>query len=200
MKTNSVLSRLFLITIVLLISACSGKKGGEAHDHAQDGGSGSDFSESKAKFKVSQDFQAQLRTVFTNYNALKEAFIASDPDKVKAEAISTSQAVAAVDMKLLDGQAHNDWMTYLAPINNSLKQIENSTDIEMQREAFSTLSDHLYKSIKAFGLGGKEAFYEFCPMAFNNEGAYWLSDSEKIRNPYFGEKMLSCGMVKEKLR
>ena len=64
---------------------------------------------------------------------------------------------------------------------------------------FSTLSDNLYKSVKAFGIGGTDAFYEYCPMAFNNEGGYWLSDNEKIVNPYFGDKMLNCGEVKEKL-
>lgn len=31
----------------------------------------------------------------------------------------------------------------------------------------------------------------FCPMPFDGQGAYWLSDSSKIRNPYFGEKRLS---------
>ncbi len=103
-------------------------------------------------------------------------------------------------MKLLSGAAHNDWMTYLSPIQTSLKEIEATTDIEAQRKAFSSLSDNLYKSVKAYGLGGEEAFYEFCPMAFNNEGAYWLSDQEQIRNPYFGDKMLTCGSVKEKLK
>ena len=78
--------------------------------------------------------------------------------------------------------------------------IQSLKDIEAQRKAFSALSDNLYKSIKAFGLGGKEAFYEYCPMAFNNEGAYWLSDEQKIKNPYFGEKMPSCGEVKDTLR
>jgi Cu(I)/Ag(I) efflux system membrane fusion protein len=103
-------------------------------------------------------------------------------------------------MKLLTGAAHNDWMTYLAGMETSLKTIESSTDIEVQREAFSDLSDNLYKSIKAYGLGGATAYYEFCPMAFNNEGGYWLSDSEEIKNPYFGDKMLTCGSVKEKLQ
>jgi hypothetical protein len=131
---------------------------------------------------------------------LKEAFVASDLQKVKSEASSTSQAVAAVDMKLLTGAAHNDWMSYLTPIQNSLKEIENSADIESQRKSFSTLSENLYKSIKAFGLGGTEAFYEYCPMAFDNEGAYWLSDQTVIRNPYFGDAMLTCGVVKEKLQ
>ena len=34
-------------------------------------------------------------------------------------------------------------------------------------------------------------------MAFNNEGAYWLSKNENILNPYFGEKMLTCGYTQE---
>jgi Protein of unknown function (DUF3347) len=200
MKRNSILLASLSLIIGLFISACSGKKGEESHDHEQHNASAQEVPESKAQFDVSQDFQDQLGDVFTNYNALKDAFIASDPEKVRAEASSTSQAVAKVEMKLLEGQAHNDWMTYVTPMSNALKDIENSSDLEIQRAAFSTVSDNLYKSIKAFGLGGKEAFYEFCPMAFNNEGGYWLSDNEKIRNPYFGDKMLNCGVVKEKLR
>ena len=39
----------------------------------------------------------------------------------------------------------------------------------------------------------------FCPMAFDGKGAYWITESREIRNPYFGEKMLNCGEVKEKL-
>jgi Cu(I)/Ag(I) efflux system membrane fusion protein len=103
-------------------------------------------------------------------------------------------------MKLLTGAPHNDWMSYLAPMDNSLKEIQSNTDIESQRKAFSTLSDNLYRSIKAFGLGGKEAYYDFCPMAFDNKGGYWLSDQKQIRNPYFGDKMLTCGAVQETLQ
>jgi Cu(I)/Ag(I) efflux system membrane fusion protein len=85
-------------------------------------------------------------------------------------------------------------------MESALKEIQASSDIEQQRKAFSALSDSVYKSIKAFGLGGATAYYEYCPMAFDNEGAYWLSDAEQIRNPYFGDKMLTCGSVKEKLK
>ena len=130
----------------------------------------------------------------------EDAFVASDNSKVKAEAKETKDALTKVDMKLISGAAHNDWMNYLTPIQSSLKEIQGSTDIEAQRKAFSNLSDNLYKGAKAFGLGGKEIFYAYCPMAFNNEGAYWLSDQQQIRNPYFGDKMLTCGEVKEKLK
>lgn len=204
MKMNSILSFLLIAPILVSLYGCSGNKNDESASHAgheQQSTSEKEVPEaSSPQFDVPQDFQQQLANVFTNYTALKDAFVSSDPDKVKAEASSISQAVGKVDMKLLKGTAHNDWMTYLTPINNSLKQIKESADIETQREAFSTLSDNLYKSIKAFGLGGKEAFYDYCPMAFNNEGGYWLSDSEQIRNPYFGDKMLNCGVVKEKLQ
>ena len=33
-------------------------------------------------------------------------------------------------------------------------------------------------------------------MANDNNGADWLSSEEEIRNPYFGDKMLTCGLVK----
>jgi hypothetical protein len=36
-------------------------------------------------------------------------------------------------------------------------------------------------------------------MAFNNEGAFRLSDNKTIRNPYSGDKMLTCGEVRETL-
>lgn len=203
MKMKSIfVSLLFSATAFALFSGCSGNRKEEATSHTEHG----DVSETGTpgaaapQFDVPQDFQQQLGDVFTAYVSLKDALVSSNPEKVTSEAAATSQAVSKVDMKLLSGQAHNDWMTYLTPINNSLKDISGSFELETQRKAFSILSDNLYKSIKAFGLGGKEAFYEYCPMAFNNEGGYWLSDEEKIRNPYFGDEMLTCGEVKEKLR
>lgn len=206
MKTKSIFfSLLFAATAFALFSNCSGNKKEDSattshDDHAGHTAGGGGTAMGEPQFQVDENFQQQLGKVFTSYVSLKEAFISSDAEKVKAEASGTSHTVDKVDMKLLTGAAHNDWMTYLTPMQNSLKEIQASADIEVQRKAFSTLSDNLYKSIKAFGLGGKEAFYEYCPMAFNNEGAYWLSDQEKIRNPYFGDKMLTCGEVKEKLR
>ena len=211
MKTRSFFfSALFAATSFAFLTNCSGDQKQEAseshgehddHDHAEHASGSSPAMEATApQFQVDQKFQEQLGSVFTSYVDLKEAFVDSDAKEVQSEASETIEALAKVDMKLVSGAAHNDWMTYLSPLQNSLKEIQSSSDIEAQRKSFSTTSENLYKSIKAFGLGGKEAFYEYCPMAFNNEGAYWLSEQEKIRNPYFGDKMLTCGEVKEKLK
>jgi Cu(I)/Ag(I) efflux system membrane fusion protein len=194
----------------VFIASCSGNKADDEHaghdahaakdttEHVS--GSTATAEGAEPQFQVDASFQSQLASVFTSYVELKNAFVESDAAKVKEEAKGTDEALAKVDMKLLFGAAHNDWMNYLSPIQSSLKDIQASADIEAQRKAFSALSDNLYKSVKAFGLGGKEAFYEYYLMAFNNEGAYWLSEQAQIKNPYFGDKMLTCGEVKEKLK
>lgn len=205
MKSISVL---LLTAVIFVFTQCGGAKKEEVadheHDHAKHEEPVSTESEIAAagapQFTVDAAFQKQLSDVFVAYVALKEAFVASDPAKVKTEASATLKSLASADMKLLTGAAHNDWMTYLGGLEGALKKIEASTDIEDQRKAFVDVTDSLYKSIKAFGLGGATAYYEFCPMAFDNQGAYWLSNEEKIRNPYFGDKMLTCGNVQEKLQ
>jgi len=209
MKTRSIyFTMLFAGAAFVFFASCSGnqKEDSAAESHgARENDVHSSETEapqeaSEPQFQVEEKFREQLAGVFTSYLDLKDAFVASDADETKEKAKETASALADVDMKLLSGAAHNDWMNYQAPLKTSLEEIRNSSDIESQRKAFSTVSDNLYKSIKAFGLGGKEAYYDYCPMAFNNEGAYWLSEQEKIRNPYFGDKMLTCGEVKEKLK
>ena len=201
-KTLNAMTFGIIVFMLSIMASCSGDKHkGETISH-EDHATANDEEVvvQSPQFEVDKAFQDQLANVFTEYIGLKDAFVDSQVELVKKEASSLIQAVAKVDMKLVTGAAHNDWMAFLSPIQKSLNEIQGSTDIEEQRRSFSTLSDNLYKSIRAFGLGGKEAYYEYCPMAFNNEGAYWLSDEEKIRNPYFGEKMLTCGTVKEKLK
>jgi len=203
MKTRSIAS-ILLFAVAIAFSSCSGKKEeAKSEDTSQDmhaSGTEAAIEAGAPQFTVSDAFQKQLAGVFTSYVTLKDAFVLSDAAKVKSEAVATQTTLASVDMKLLEGAAHQDWMNYLGGLESSLKEIQATEDIEMQRKAFSSLSDNLYKSIKAYGLGGTTAFYEFCPMAFNNEGGFWLSNEEKIRNPYFGDKMLTCGTVKEKLK
>lgn len=211
MKIRSMFYSLLLsAATVFFLANCSGQK--KEDEHAGHGAhAANDSTEHASKknameeisgpqFEVDEKFQMQLGNVFTSYVELKDAFVASNATNVKDKAKQTDEALANVDMKLVSGAAHSDWMNYLSSIQRSLKEIQATTDIEVQRKAFSNLSDNLYKSFKAFGLGGKEAFYEYCPMAFNNEGAYWLSDQSQIKNPYFGDKMLTCGEVKEKIK
>jgi Cu(I)/Ag(I) efflux system membrane fusion protein len=81
-------------------------------------------------------------------------------------------------------------------IKASATSISNTSGSKSQRDHFKHLSLHVIKTLQLFGINEK-VFVEFCPMADNNNGAYWLSKTEKVINPYFGNAMLTCGEVKQ---
>ncbi|HUX95806.1 MAG TPA: efflux RND transporter periplasmic adaptor subunit [Bacteroidales bacterium] len=152
------------------------------------------------KTNVSMDFIMQLNKVYDQYIVLKNAFVQSDANKVKQAAQSVQMALTKVNMKLLTGNQMTKWMDESAILNQEIKLIASETNIEDQRSAFITFNDNFYNSVKAFGLMGKTVYYQFCPMANNSKGAYWLSETKDIRNPYYGEAMLTCGETKETLK
>jgi len=78
-------------------------------------------------------------------------------------------------------------------------KVTATNDLKLQREYFQALSRHAHALAKSGASQGVELYWQYCPMAANGEGAHWLSTSESIRNPYFGNKMLKCGSVKEAL-
>jgi len=144
-------------------------------------------------------FTEQLTDVYEAYLDMKNAFVETNAEKVSEEAKDVIAALENVNMGLLKGDAHMAWMDQLGTLNSSIETIGNSKDIEKQRQAFAEFNLAFYKSLKMFGLNGT-AYYQFCPMANDDQGAYWLSETEEIRNPYFGEMMMSCGEVKEVIK
>ena len=79
-------------------------------------------------------------------------------------------------------------------------RITNVNDIETQRKAYASLSNEFINMAKKSGVNNGELYVDFCPMALNDKGAYWLSAGKEIKNPYMGQKMLSCGEMKETIR
>ena len=150
--------------------------------------------------KVPAAFKNQLGDVVEAYLDLKNAFVATDEMLAVASAKSILVELEKVDMSLLKGDAHQIWMNELKSIEENLKGIISMQGIEMKRSHFELVSDHLTIAIKSFGfeLRNKNTLYvQFCPMAFDNKGAFWLSADEEISNPYFGDMMLRCGETKE---
>jgi Cu(I)/Ag(I) efflux system membrane fusion protein len=148
---------------------------------------------------VKPGFAKEISRLFDQYIVLKDAFVQGDVQKAKQTALKLQQSLAGVDMKLLSGDSRTQWMAITGKLDEPLKQIASAGDIERQRTDFSDLSNEFFKAIKTFGLTGKTVYYQFCPMAFD-KGAFWLSTTEEIRNPYYGDQMLTCGEIKETLK
>ncbi len=144
------------------------------------------------------DFQAQLHDVADAYLRVKDALVNSDPVSASEAAADLGERLQAVDMMLLEGDAHNFWMKQSNAIRSHALNISKADILEEQRQQFDFLSQALITSLKSFG--STEALYvQHCPMAFDNQGADWLSLRSEIRNPYYGDAMLTCGSVTDSL-
>jgi Cu(I)/Ag(I) efflux system membrane fusion protein len=149
------------------------------------------------RLTVSEKFQEQLKVVYNDYINLKDALVKEDSKNTSVNATSLLNSLSKVDMKLLsDNNAHTHWMSLIKELQSSATSISKTSDIKAQRDHFKHLSSHLINTVQLFGVNEK-VYVEFCPMADNNNGAYWLSEEEKVINPYFGEAMLTCGEVKQ---
>ena len=149
---------------------------------------------SNERRKVSAKFQTQLKSVFDAYINLKDALIKGDFKTANQYSKAMNTNLSEVDMKLLKGDSHNDWMTISKNLTGLTEQFENASDIKGQRAVFKPLSEKLILAIEKYGIN-QEVYAQFCPMADNDKGGYWLSVEDKILNPYFGDQMLGCGEV-----
>jgi Cu(I)/Ag(I) efflux system membrane fusion protein len=154
----------------------------------------------KMDMSVNKDFKMQLTSVYKAQLDLQKAFLATDASKVKKAVLVVEAKLAKVDMSLVKGDMHNHWMAILKTLTESLNRMKKSGEIKQQRLAYAAFNDALYSAIKMFGTMGETIYYQFCPMAKNGSGAYWLSATKEIKNPYYGDAMLTCGETKEVIR
>ena len=146
-------------------------------------------------------FQDQLAKVVTAYFTISSGLAGDDLAKAAAATKTAGSALGAVDMALLEGDAHASWMKALARLKPPLDAMAKAEDIAGLRAQFDKLSKELPPVIKQFGIGPAGPVYVAkCPMAFDNRGATWLQKDKDVRNPYFGSQMLTCGNVIETIQ
>ena len=141
----------------------------------------------------------QLKAVFDNYFAVKDALVKTDGNTASAKATTLLSAINAVKMETLKTDEHNVWMKVLKNIKEDAEHIAETKDAKHQRDHFDTLSKNMYDLIKV-SKQETPTYYQFCPMANNGKGANWLSKENVVKNPYYGSMMLSCGKVTETIK
>lgn len=146
---------------------------------------------------VPDAFREQLTSVVEAYLDVKDALATSDEEAARAHLSAMKGALEAVDMTLLEGDAHDAWMQDLNALESHLEHADHLQDIDELRGDFQTLSQVLTYSVQQFGVEDV-IYHQYCPMAFDEEGGYWLSDREEIENPYIPEEMPDCGEVIER--
>ncbi len=140
-------------------------------------------------------FQKQLTKVVDAYLGLHNALATDDPDAAKTAVGHLGKALRGVDMTLLKGSAHDEWMARKKVIDQAMTELKSAGTLKALRTPFKPLSEALAASATNLGLTLDGSLYQaHCPMALG-QGADWLQTGKEVRNPYYGSAMLSCGSI-----
>lgn len=141
----------------------------------------------------------QLNVVFDTYFEVKEALVKTDGVAASKKSAALLSALNGIKMNQLEMNIHMVWMKVSAALKEDAKHIADTKDVIHQRDHFMSLSKNIYALIK-ISQYETAVYYQFCPMANKGKGANWLSKDNTIRNPYYGDQMLSCGKIVETIK
>lgn len=154
------------------------------------------------KAPYATEFYDSLQVTMDAYYDLTDGLSQGNATYTDKWAAILKQHIDSLPLELLqvDSARLGVLHTATGSISAELSGLLGEKELEEKRAGFESVSDMLYDIIQTTGLKGKTIYRQYCPMAFNDRGAYWLAGSSKKQNPYFGNGMLGCVEVTDSLR
>ncbi|TDQ32289.1 Cu(I)/Ag(I) efflux system membrane fusion protein [Zeaxanthinibacter enoshimensis] len=142
------------------------------------------------QMKIPDTFREIFIKALPHYLELKDALVAGDVQEGRNAARETSNSLKEA-LPILQGMARD----HLLKSQQMLEAIAGNSSLDNQREHFIILNENLIPLITNTKNLREKIYVQKCPMANSNQGALWISSEKEIRNPYYGDAMLSCGSV-----
>jgi len=128
---------------------------------------------------------AKVNEVYQHYIHLKTALVNDDAKE------------ADMGAKMLEKALTDAGLSKEAKLATELSK---ATDVKAKREKLNGLSLALVDAFKKSKLESGVVYKQYCPMANDGNGGYWLASESQIKNPYYGTSMLKCGSVEEEIK
>jgi|TARA_B110000196_G_scaffold268245_1_gene242274 hypothetical protein len=172
----------------------------EINNHHNDGHGSmvNNLSENTTKAASIQN-QSSTSEIIDAYLQLKNALTEDNEEKAAEAGNAILTAFSNFNISQLTEDQHKE---YVEIVENAKEQAEHivKSPIDHQREHFEVLSTDIKDLIALLGIETGTTLYEtFCSMYNNHTGAMWLSETEEIKNPFYGSKMLTCGKVQKQI-
>ncbi len=149
---------------------------------------------------IPEPFRSNLEKLFHIYFDLKNSLADDAPEEARNHGQKLKEQLTTIGIHSLEGEHHMFWMDRYEEMEESVEKLVDASDKEEMRVHFEPLSEAFIETARTLGAIGQTWYVSFCPMYDDDRGAYWLSEFEEIKNPYFGDMMLRCGEVRETLR
>ena len=134
--------------------------------------------------------------LLNSYYGIKNALVAGDAPTAAAKSGEFVKVLNGIDMKAIPDSDYNVFLRLRDKLNSDVQTIASSNKIEAQRTAFSSFSNEMYSLVKAVKMNVSTVYQQYCPM----KKMYWLSSETAIKNPYYGNMMLTCGKVTDTIK
>ena len=144
--------------------------------------------------------KGSIKEIVTGYLQIKNALANDDGKEAVSGGKAMMDAMQKFDKSSLTSQQQKDYNDMESDMKENAEHIsENADKMDHLREHFEMLSQDMTDMVKTFN-AGQTLYEDFCPMYNNKKGAYWISETKEIKNPYLGKKMPTCGEVKEEIK
>ena len=145
----------------------------------------------------SENEDSQTGRIVNDYLELKDALVADNTEDAAKAGEGLVTAFEGFDISEYEEGQQQELTEIIEDAKEHAEHITMS-DMAHQREHFEILSIDLVDLLEITG-SPRTLYQQFCPMYNENKGGIWLSASEEIRNPYFGQSMLTCGEVQQEI-
>lgn len=192
--SNFYMRSLIVLATLLFVAACG------SNDQKSEPGRLSS-SRPLAKSANSDSFNTDFRKIMSAYYNLQDGFVNENDTTIErsAQLLMTSVDSFTKHQLVADTGIIATAQTYTLGISSELKGLLGEKELEEKRKSFQMVSDQLYDLIRTVQYDREIIYHLYCPMAFNGQGANWLSKAALFRNPYIPKKMISCGEVKDSI-
>jgi hypothetical protein len=148
-------------------------------------------------------FKQSFAQLLDAYNNLKNALVASDTAKASAAALVLRTAADSLKVNEIKGDStgviKETAVSFTGAISGSAQALAAEKELINKRKEFEMIAESMWNLTRTVRYSGEKLYWQFCPMAFDNKGAHWISKEREIKNPYFGNEMLNCGSVEDSL-
>lgn len=142
---------------------------------------------------LSPEVSSSIKQIVDYYINVSTALGNDDNKAAASGGMALSELINHVDKSAFNEEQRSLYMKNEEALREHATAIAtNVNNIEVQRESFEKMSDDVYALVKNFG-AGRKLYKAHCPMV----DADWLTEKNEIRNPYYGESMLTCGTIDE---
>lgn len=143
---------------------------------------------------------APMKGVVTAYLQIKNGLVNDNGNDAASGGKAMMAAINNLNISLFTDVQKKTYNDMQDDLKENAEHIGgNGGKIAHQREHFDMLSQDMYDLVKTFN-AGEHLYKDYCPTYNDKKGAFWISETKEIKNPYLGKEMPTCGEMKEEIK